>query len=281
MVLALLISIPSFAGESGYPETMDDDERLVRSAGSPKWLAAVGRSVSKTSKNKQEQCSWSIVADEPHKDGIIVIGAGHCVDHWYQSNGEYEIGKNKITFTTNSGVKLERSIIHILKAEMNPGDYVIAKLNAPISRHDIKPLLNGPYAFSDLLDEELWCESGCPFEPFGSMAGYSADITLGQKGKVLTYDPNCKLNGGASGRKKGYCYSYEGASGGAVTVTLYLTEEMREYMDNYVNGYLQSGEHTFWVGSILGGQGGDDHNKTMFTPATHYTQILDPILAAH
>lgn len=262
-------NIIQYAGEA-YPETLPDDPRQVRNASSPKWLAAVGRSISEDSATTKEQCSLSIVADSPEKDGIIAVTAGHCVDHWarYGEDGNtYRIRKNKVVFTTNSGKKIGRSIAEVLKSEMNPGDYAIVKLNAPISNSDIKPLLNAPYTFFDLLDDELF------HKPYATMAGYSADKGKGKKGKVLTYHEKCRLNGGASGMKKGYCYSYQGASGGAVVVTVALGE--------WADEPWQETTQTYFVGSIVGGRSGDNNSKTLFTDTTHYTQTLDKILAEH
>jgi len=263
-------SLQSFAEQSGFPETLQDDTRKVRTATSPKWLAAVGRFVSNTSASKQEQCTLSIVVDTPGKDGIIAVTAGHCVDHWYQGDGQYKVGDNQVTFTTNSGKKINRSVTHVLAAEMNPGDYAIVKLNAAIRNSEIKPLFNAPYHYSDLLDEEFF-ET---MKPYASMAGYSADKTLGKKGAVLTYDEHCRLNGGARGMKKGYCYSYPGASGGPVVVTVAIGED-------FADEPWQIGVQSYFVGSILGGRGGDDSSKTMFTDATHYTRLFDKILLEH
>lgn len=269
-LIQALSNITRFSTPKGYPDTLANDPRKVRSASSPSWLAAVGRSVSNTSSTTKEQCTLSIVTDSPEKDGIIAVTAGHCVDHWSTGGGKFEVGSNESTFTTNSGKTIKRSITQVLKAEMNPGDYAIVKLNAPISRKEIKPLLNAPYAYQDLLDEEMFGEK---FKPFATMAGHSADKGLGKKGKVLTYDEKCRLNGGASGMKKGYCHSYEGASGGPVVVTVALGDMADE---DY-----QIGTQHYFVGSIVGGRSADDYSKTMFTETTHYTSVLDKILASH
>ncbi|MBK23114.1 MAG: hypothetical protein CME70_03835 [Halobacteriovorax sp.] len=268
-LLEALNNITNFSGE-GFPETMANDPRLVRSKSSPKWLAAVGRLVSNTSATKKEQCSLSIIADAPGKDGIIAVTAGHCVDHWVDGNGGFEVGHNETTFKTNSGKTIKRSISKVLKAETHKGDYAIVKLNAPIKYSDIKPLLNAPYDYYDLLDKDL---DEANTNPYATMAGYSADRTKGQKGKVLTYHEKCQLNGGASGMKKGYCTSYQGASGGAVVVTATVGDMADETW--------QETEQSYFVGSIVGGRAGDDNDKTMFTDTSYYSKTLDKILADH
>jgi hypothetical protein len=167
--------------------------------------------------------------------------------------------------------KIKRSIEKVLHAETNLGDYAIVKLNAPIKHSDIKPLLEAPMTFDDLLDEENNTEN---FKPFATMAGFSGDKEKGQKGKVMTYHEKCLLNGGTSGKKKGYCTASNGASGGAVVVTAkivdYLTDET-----------WQENEQSYFVGSIRSIEAGDDFDKTLFTPTTHYTKVLNKILASH
>ena len=135
-----------------------------------------------------------------------------------------------------------------------------------------------------MLDTELFYSNGEPFAPFGTMAGYSGDDGLGQKGKVLTYDVCRRVNSGPSGMKKAYCWSYPGASGGAFVVTLYLKGDSE--CDGggicYIQGdfpNIEPGTHSFWSGSIVGGRGGDGFDKTLFTNFVHYASKLDPILA--
>lgn len=250
-----------------YPEPLANDPRLVRNPSSPKWLSAIGRSVSHTSAVDKEQCTMFIIANTPGKNGIIALTAGHCVDHWAQADGSFDVGNNKTTFTTNSGSKIERSIVAVLKAEVHQGDYAIVKLNAPIKNANIKPLLSAPYDFADLLDDESF------HKPYATMAGYSADKGQGQKGKVLTYHERCRLNGGARGMKKGYCHSYQGASGGPVVVTVALGE--------FADEPWQEISQSYFVGSIVGSHSGDDNSKTLFTETTYYARTLDKILANH
>jgi len=268
-LLQALSNITNFSSE-GYPEMQANDPRLVRGASSPKWLEAVGRLVSTKSATKKEQCSLTLVSDHPSKDGIIAVTAGHCVDHWNEGSGNYKVGKNEVTFKSNNGKTIRRSISKVFKAEMAHADYAIVKLDSPIKKSDIEPLINAPYDYADMMDEDTFGES---FKPYATMAGYSADTGKGKKGKVLTYHEKCQLNGGQSGLKKGYCYSYQGASGGPVAVTVDLADMADETW--------QEGKRTYFVGSIVGARAGDDNSKTMFTPTTYHTQTLDKVLADH
>ncbi|MDX2350381.1 MAG: hypothetical protein QNK32_08330 [Porticoccus sp.] len=314
LLLSLFLSTAALAGE-GHPVTEEGDTRQVRSASSPKWLAAVGRQVVVTRTEttlKKLQCSLTLIADQIGKDGIIVVGAGHCglamyqvvtnpnPEAWHAGPGADRLGRSSdrcwspcmemvsspedsVTFWTNSGEKIVRKIDVVFAQSLPAGgnaDYFIGRLDKAIPYSKIKPLLNAPWDYSDLLDKEMWYANDEPFAPFGTMAGYSADITIGEKGKVLTYDLCEAVNGGGSGRKKAYCWSYEGASGGPLAITLYLSKEMQEWMDDFTN-YLPVGEHTFWAGNIFAGEGGDNHSRTLFTDSSFHTRILDPILEAH
>lgn len=229
-----------------------------------------------------------MIVDQPYKDGAFVVGAGHCVDHMARGGDKFEITENNLTWTTQSGQKISQKIVEIFEAELNPGDYAIAKLDRPISRFDIEPLVNAPYHYSDLLDPEFTYSNDEPFKAFPTMAGYSADAKLGQKGEVLTYDDSerCVLNGGGASMKKGRCWSYEGASGGAVAVTLFLNGDLDGdagalgyFIDDFPN--IKSGPYTFWVGSIVGSRTSDGYDKTLFTDASYYSRTLSKVLAEH
>ena len=277
VVLLSLLTLQNiaFAGADDYPDTLPNDTRKVRSSSSPDWLEAVGRMVSHTSSTDQEQCSMTLLNNRPWKDGIIGVTAGHCVDHWRKIGGTYEVRFNEITFTSNSGKVIKRAIVEVIKTEMNPADYAIVKLNAPIPRREIQPLLNSPYHYADILNDEDFSEK---FKSYAIMAGFSADKGLGKKGKVMTYDKCRAVNGGARGLKKAYCYAYEGASGGPLVSTVALNEDTGDIEDDL--NLAGTTQHLF-VGSIVGSRGGDDSSKTMFTEATYYFSFLDNALTRH
>ena len=243
---------------------------------------------------KKEQCTWSLVTDDPDKKlNQVVIGAGHCVDHWsvYSSDKHpntkrgFNIGENKITWTSNSGQVIKRQLAEIIRAELHSADFAIALLNQPIASSDLQALLLAPYSYSDLLLD---------FDPaaFGTMAGYSADTGIGQNGKLLSYDKCARVNGGTSGKKKAYCHSYGGASGGPLTVTLntgVFSEEINEiweeeggdpFVDFFQDDFptIKKGLQTFYVGSIVGGHASEDNGKTLFTPIEYYSKTIYGLL---
>jgi hypothetical protein len=309
---------------SGYPAMLPDDPRLVRSSTSPEWLAAVGRQVIHLDdKGSAKQCTVALVADQIGKEGIIIVGAGHCavemgqfvlsdphpeasaqcsepikteqrfredVGSWVTSDCyEYRSGpKDSITFRTSTGEEIKRRIEVVFNIGMTPGDYFIGRLDKAIPYSKIKPLLNSPFDYTDMLRE-------FPFPAFATIAGFSADTGYGQKGKVLTYDQQCVLTGGRSGGKLSYCYSYEGASGGPVAITIDFSSANPnweddcdcmtndEYFEFFTDDFprLERKSYTFWVGSVVGGRANDTFDRTLWIDSTHYTRILDKILAAH
>lgn len=270
--LLLLLSLipPLHAAPEQHPKTLSNDPRQIQSEISPDWLAAAGRLTTLIRINKLEQCTLSLVADGLDKNGIIGVTAGHCVDHWHQPDGTFIVGSNTVTFKTNSGTILSRSIIDVMTAEIAPGDYAIVKLDAPIPRQFIQPLINSPFDYQDLLDEQLFSQT---FKPYATLAGHSSDLDLGQKGTVLTYHERCQLNGGIPGNKTSNCTSYIGASGGPVVITVDLGEYGTEIG-------IPGIQHLF-VGSVIGGSQINDFAKTAFTENTYYFEKLNNILDMH
>ena len=314
---AVLAGCPDYSDEELLKENKGDD-RLVRSASSPEWLEAVGKFVfvktpqwqlEKGEPAKYENCSVSLVSDTVGGDGQIVVGAGHCIVQWVSGTAsksspyigelrntksgkhwkrdtvydwEYKQENTVMIFTSNTGEVVKRRLAEIFFAETDKGDYFIGKLDNPISYSKIKPLLNAPADYSDLLDKEEFPGA------FATMAGFSRDSGRGQNGKVMTYD-NCKLAGGQNGLKMGHCYTYGGASGGATTVTLDLSKTTDEnadfwieYLEETLNGKFKKKEYTFWVGSIVGSRCSQAKtNRTFFTESTYHTRLLDAVLRDH
>ncbi|WP_299349597.1 hypothetical protein [uncultured Shimia sp.] len=308
---------PGYTDEELLMENYGDD-RHVRSASSPQWLEAVGKFVHV--KNPQWQldqgdekefeiCSVSLVSDTVGGDGQIIVGAGHCVVQWvsgfnrkessyidalrattsgkhWESDTVYDWDfreeNTAVIFTSQTGEVVKRRLEEIFFAETDRGDYFIGKLDDPISYRQIKPLLNAPADYSDLLDQDEFPGA------FATMAGFSRDSGRGQNGKVMTYDV-CNLAGGQNGLKMGHCYTYGGASGGATAVTVDLRNANREnaefwveYFEETLNGRFEQKEYTFWVGNIVGSRCSQaKENRTFFTESTHHTRLLDAILLDH
>ncbi|MDB4450968.1 hypothetical protein N9121_01300 [Pseudomonadales bacterium] len=322
-MITILTAQAAYAACSGYTdeELLKEnagDDRLVRSASSPKWLEAVGKFVyvktpewqlKKGDPKEYKHCSVSLVSDTVGGDGQIVVGAGHCIVQWISGSSmkqspyvnelrqtisgkhwerdtvhDWVFNKENTVFifTSHSGKVIKRRLADIFFAETDKGDYFIGKLDSPIPYSQIKPLLNAPADYSDLLDKKEFPGA------FATMAGFSRDSGRGQHGKVMTYD-NCKLAGGQNGKKMGHCFTYGGASGGATTVTIDLSKAddenadfWLEYIEETLNGKFERKAYTFWVGNIWGSRCNQAKtNRTFFTESTYHTRLLDAILHDH
>ncbi len=309
--MPLVLACEGYTAEELLQENKGDD-RLVRNANSPEWLEAVGQftfvktpmwQLKKGEAKEYESCSVSLISDTIGADGQIIVGAGHCIVQWvalYRKDSpyiselratqsgehwghdqvhawEFNPADTVIMFTSQKGEVVKRRLAEIFFAETHKGDYFIGRLDRPIPYHKIKPLLNAPADYSDLLDQEEFPGA------FGTMAGYSRDSGGGKNGQVMTYD-NCILAGGMSGQKMGHCYTYGGASGGATTVTVDVAKSTDpefwiEYFGEALNGKFERKAYTFWVGSIVGSRCTQAKtNRTIFTESTYYTRLLDAIL---
>lgn len=323
IILPLIAMQAAYAGCKGFSDEElltenPGDDRHVRTASSPAWLEAVGKFTHvKTPQWRLEQgddkeyktCSVSLLSDSIGADGEIIVGAGHCIVQWIGAsnnkaspyinelratqsgkhwegntvyNWDFDPENTVVIFESQAGERVKRRLAEIFFAETVKGDYFIGRLNQPIPYRQIKPLLNAPADYGDLLDKDEFPSA------FATMAGYSRDSGRGQNGKVMTYD-HCMLAGGQAGLKMGHCYTYGGASGGAVAVTVDLSkasdenaEFWIEYFEETLNGNFKRQPYTFWVGSIVGSRCSQAKtNRTFFTESTRYTRLLDAILRDH
>lgn len=249
------------------------DSRKVRDANSPKWLEAVGR-LQIAYGNNPPTCTLTLLTDNPENDGIIGITPFHCIKHWQVNGSKFDLGgntryqdydnisKNVILFTRKNGTKIFRHIAEVIHFEEFPGDFAIVKLNRAIPRVIIQPLLVTVNSYSDLMKRE---------GSFASLAGYSADRALGSNGKNMTYHENCKLDEGTMYQAVAHCYSFQGASGGTVTVTTKYSQVVT--LDSGDVVHLQ-GTQNYFVGHGIGGNLHDVESTTKFVPHTHYQDKL-------
>ena len=91
---------------------------------------------------------------------------------------EFNAGKHGSYLSPrNSGEVIKRRLAEIFFAETDKGDYFIGRLDSSIPHSKIKPLLNAPADYSDLLDQDEFPGA------FATMAGFSRDSGRGQDGK--------------------------------------------------------------------------------------------------
>ena len=125
-VVSLLAAQAAFAGCPGYTEEElltenAGDDRLIRSAASPRWLEAVGKFVFVKTPQWQldrgdpeayENCSVSLVSDTLGGDGQIVVGAGHCIVQWVSGTTSKPSAYIDELRATESGRHWERDTVY-------------------------------------------------------------------------------------------------------------------------------------------------------------------------
>ena len=199
--LAMSATLPASqaAGDQARP-----DPRLVYTAQSPDWLGAVGklrvpgikwREGRRT--HHREDCSATLVAAGARNDADIIITAWHCLEF-------YSDLSQAITFTLfpDSDQPISSEAYRLADGGGMHADWAILKLHQPVARERVSSMNINPGVL-DVAQNIV-------------MAGYSSDRALGQAGKHLTYDPDCRVTRQSAGNGESDCLAYKGASGGAV-----------------------------------------------------------------
>jgi hypothetical protein len=268
----ILFTAQSVHAAATYEETEEGDDRLIRTSSSPSWLAAVGSfRINNRQNTNAKACSAFLISANKTDDAIVTLVAAHCVND-FRTGGRptpenFAPTRHTLVFTTNDGRKIDRQIVAVEGYDYMEGDYAIVILNEKILNSDIQPLVHSDEKFKSggygLLEDPAY---ELVFKPFATAAGYSADIPFGDKGNHLTYDEDCYLNGGTSGQKDSKCWSYGGASGGPIVITI------DRGVDEWEERPLMGTEHLA-VGIIKGGLNGDN-SRSYWTPASFYNDVL-------
>ncbi|PKG82036.1 hypothetical protein CXF85_16045 [Colwellia sp. 75C3] len=215
----------------GYKARRGDD-RKVRSSSSPKWMEAVG----KLNVDGVKTCTLTLVEEDEDKDSRIAITAYHCIDI-VLGNKNKELNA---TFTSNSGkvIKATAKVLNHGGGDLH--DWAILLLDKTISKEDVRPLLISGESVVSLREG---VEDGDYENLVETAVGHSADATrsLGNKGKNLTYDNDCKINmdqnNYSSSRWAKDCDIYPGASGGAYVTSITFDDGETEH---YISGIIEA-----------------------------------------
>lgn len=180
------------------------DTRLVFSSETHGWLRAVGKLQVPGQRHHAghqahyvEDCSATLVTRHGRSQADTIITAWHCLQ-WYG-----DLSKS-ITFTVMSisGEPLQRQAYRLEDGGGIHADWAIMRLHNPVQAAQVAALVVHP-------------EAANPQRPV-TMAGFSKDDGIGERGLVLTFDPDCAIT--AQDRHLGDtdCTAFKGASGGAV-----------------------------------------------------------------
>ncbi|WP_152086405.1 trypsin-like serine peptidase [Pseudoalteromonas sp. A25] len=240
------------AGKEWDKQAQPGDTRQVRTASSPAWLAAVGQMKMQNGKEVGD-CTLVLVGHEDTRLARVAITNSHCIEDLYAIKKPQLPSKVKVTFTTERGEVVNRTVTDIFSDgrfvySLDPADdYAIVVLDKAISASVILPLVyeaDFAYNYRDFIfdpeynDDPEMAVSRKTYKEI--IAGYSADLNehLGRGGKNLTYDDNClsasineveEQGNDIEVEKVKNCYAYPGASGGAFVVSYYDTEEENIY----------------------------------------------------
>ncbi|MEZ5556643.1 serine protease [Haliea sp.] len=196
--LALQLLLPIFANAAG------EDPRQQLSGQSPRWLSAIGQLSVPGLKTEQghathhtERCSATLIAADEAPEADLIVTAWHCLE-------AYRDLSKRITFTLLPGSPAPRIISArpVADGGSMAADWALLRLTEAVARADIPALALHP----GLADTEKTV----------LMAGYSRDTGVGAGGRILSYDPTCRIT--RSNAALGYsdCRAHKGASGGAV-----------------------------------------------------------------
>ncbi|MDX1733299.1 MAG: trypsin-like peptidase domain-containing protein [Halioglobus sp.] len=180
------------------------DGRLAYGAGSPAWLAAVGRLhvpgsryLLQETRHHHEDCSATLVGRPGATRHDTIVTAWHCLEHYRDLSRD-------ITFTLVGphGQQAVRSARIIAHGGGMHADWAILRLQQPFAAGTVTPL---PPATANMATGHSV-----------TMAGFSRDAELGEGGRRLTYDAHCRVTGRDGANLDTDCRAYKGASGGAV-----------------------------------------------------------------
>lgn len=208
-----------------YGPTLYADPRQVKNPSAPTWLNAVGKlnipSQSVTNGNTEhyiEHCSATLIADNPKLGANTILTAWHCLEGYSDLSRE-------ISFTLFHG---ESSATNRIARQLSSGgdldrDWAILRLNKPIPSSLVKPII---------INSSKRDSSG---HSTMTMAGYSRDPGLGQKGEALTYHAGCQSGEEIGQQLSSNCLVYSGASGGPVVISSYQNNSFQHRLAGVIS----------------------------------------------
>ena len=180
------------------------DARQVYSSDSPDWLRAVGKLQVPGDKyhngrrsHHREDCSATLVARPASTRADTIITAWHCLEFYHDLS-------KPITFTLLSlpGGMIASEAYRLADGGGMHADWAILRLYKAVPVKQVAALRIHP-------------ERADPGRPI-TMAGYSRDSGMGNKGQHLTFDPACTITHQTNVISDSNCTAHKGSSGGAV-----------------------------------------------------------------
>jgi Trypsin len=203
LFLALALLYAAMGSAEALADAPDMDPRVIFGQQSPAWLRAVGKLEVPGIRYKDgrrehylEDCSATLIAPSNAGAADTIITAWHCLEY-------YQDLSRVITFTLVTENPDESLAIEAIRLADGGGifaDWAIMRLRQPVPAQTIQAM---EVAAAPANDSEKII-----------MAGYSRD--LGEGGRQLSYDPDCRITGRSTEGTDSNCAAQQGASGGAV-----------------------------------------------------------------
>jgi len=201
--VAMLVTASAALPQVAHAADTAADSRKAFSATSPSWLRSVGKLTVPGSRWQDgrrqhyiEDCTATLVDLPGASKNRWIITAWHCLEHYADLS-------RRIVFSLPHSAQpsLSRDATVVAGGNSMHEDWALLRLDHPVDPAQAPPMALG-------------AASGVSATV--SMAGFSRDEGLGQRGAVLTYDEHCRLV-----RKHGRdfqtnCTAFKGASGGPV-----------------------------------------------------------------
>ncbi|TDG12058.1 trypsin-like serine protease [Seongchinamella unica] len=228
----------------GASGSVADEQRLVYTEHSPRWLQSVGKLdvpgiqfEQGRRRHQRESCSGTLVAPAGKRLADIVVTAWHCLEF-------YRDLSQSITFTLLPGSDraIRREAHRLADGGGMDADWALLRLSRPVDTGAIPAMELNP-APGDLR------------RPV-TMAGFSGDNGLGQDGALLTYHDNCRITRQNRQGSETDCSAYKGASGGAV---IQLTDQGRAQLTGVISR-------------------GDSEGTSIYVPVAYFRRPLDQYL---
>ncbi len=205
--------------------TLQADPRRANSPSAPSWLNAVGKLniPSQNSENGRtahyiEHCSATLISDHANRSANTIITAWHCLENYLDLSRE-------ISFTLFHG---DSTVTNHSARQLSSGgnldlDWAVLRLNKPIPNSLVKAMVINRQKNENIGHSTM------------TMAGYSRDPGLGQKGEALTYHAGCDSGEKIGQQLSSNCLVYSGASGGPVVISSYRDKKFQHRLAGIIS----------------------------------------------
>ncbi len=207
LTLVLFVTaLTTWANEYSSPP----DHRQQRQHDSAAWLYSIGQLQVPTRKwtegefqHSWETCSASLTGPSHKRGRYLILTAWHCLEYYTDLSRPI-----RFVLQTSSGESAHRHARVVADGGGMRSDWAVLSLDQPIATPTISIPIITPKGKA-LIEAP---------QSRVTLAGFSRDSGLGENGKKLTFQSNCRVTGGFEPDVALNCRAHKGASGGAAIV---------------------------------------------------------------